>query len=266
LHPISTQAAKVGIAHDSVAIRGRGDIERRCFLRPLLRQIGEIDQVQYAILVEIGHGADAQQKRRDELGHEPGARDIGMDAIGEQVSMVLQRRIQIEYGRIPQSRDLVDHGQNLVVNHGRTDREIHIERRHGPADPNLGRAGQRPEGIDHGDVVGDVFIPVNPVVGLRVVRPELDDHNVRVAGQGAAVGTLANIRLIPPAQQRGPADAEVVHLPGRVVLLENLLQLSRIAVVGSIGDARAIGDAVPDTRNPLGGGRTGNPDHNQDDK
>ena len=171
-----------------------------------------------------------------------------MDTVGEQAGRAAQRRKEVDDTDVPLLCDLVDEREDFILNDRAAYAEIAVKCRNWFADPDLGRAGQFRESVDQIQVIGNVFIFVHPVVGFGVVRPQLNNHHVRLRREGLAVSALLDVGLIAFSQQSRAADAEVLRFPLRIELLQHPPQLGGVGIVRPVRNPRAVGNTVPNTR------------------
>ena len=83
-----------------------------------------------------------------------------------------------------------------------------------------------------------------PVLGLRVVSAQFDNHYIGLEGQCIAPSHLVHVGEVALVQHGTRANAEVLN---PVAIAQQALQLSRIAVLGTHVDAVAISNTVADT-------------------
>ena len=85
------------------------------------------------------------------------------------------------------------------------------------------------------------FLAILPVLRLRVVSTKFNDHYVGLEGYCVFPRHLVHIRIVALVEHGTGTDAKVLDV---VVVAQQLLQLSRIAVDWCKVDAVAISNAV----------------------
>ena len=166
---------------------------------------------------------------------------IGMDAVREEFRFSVQRGIHVDHIHLEFLRELGVNG-HLLLERGFVDAEVAFARnRNRAADEDAGLRGQVEERFHEIAVIALELRLMLPVLRLRIIRAEHDDHRVGLEIESLRVGFLVPIRMIALAEQRARADAEVAD---HKALAEESLQL------GGVGHAFAcpgtLRDAVAD--------------------
>ena len=213
---------------------------------------GRVRRVQVGDEGIVRHAVDGHELRRllriglQVPGHllreEAGAGRVGMDAVaGERLRGVLQDRIQVQDLRAGALRRLVQGGTHLLLRHLVGD-AVGTAGEPGGRDQN--DAGMRRQGLEDPHqalgVVRELLVDERRILRLAVVAPEVDEDDVRAAGEGFAQPAFRPVGEVAVAEHRAGAHAVILDVPG---VSEQGLRLGGIGFRGRAGRAGALGDA-----------------------
>ncbi len=182
------------------------------------------------------------QRSDDDLRHFPRTACIGVDLVGEEIFLVDEWRVEVDGGALGVLGDLLEDRNHFAFDDFVGDAPVAGECRHGQNEIDFRFGRECAKLGDHRLDVGSELGLVLPVVGLGVVRAELDRHDVGLEGEGVFVGLFFPDWVVALFEHRPRGDAKVAHDDGAA---EHGLNLAGVALRTPIfPDARASGDRV----------------------
>ena len=169
---------------------------------------------------------------------------IGVQGIGEEVGMAVERRIKVNEPHVVRGGNLADTLLNESVPESRAAVEawMVVEDRRHETNPYFRLRVGHAEGIDEGTVVGDELIGVvRPVSRVGVVESEVYHNEVGLKVERGAKFRQFHVGVVSLSEERGTAVSEVAHF---IFVAEHGLQAHRIGIVCPVFKSVAVGDAV----------------------
>ena len=201
----------------------------------------------HVVSVERRHAQSvviARDAAVDGLGKDAGAFGVGMDGVGEEVGVGIERFVEVDEFGSAYTRHGFDGSLNFVVPLLRTRLEARMavcDGRHASQyEAHLGVGGT--QRVHNGEIVLHKLVAiVGPVAWVGVVDAEMNDGDVALEAQRLLKFRLLHVGTMTLIEKRGARLSEVTH---HISVTQHLLQLNGIREVFAVGDACAVSDAV----------------------
>ena len=169
---------------------------------------------------------------------------IGMQGIGKEFGVAVERRVQVDESDIGSCSNLANGLLNGFVPVARTTLETRVaveDGRH-QANPNLCLRIRHTERVDERTIIADELIAVvRPVARVGIVQSQMNDDEV-----GFEVHSLSELRQlrIGPVAVTEQGGSRVAKVSDVEALAQQLLKHHGIGCVLTVAQAIAIGDAI----------------------
>ena len=220
---------------------------------------GRVGRVQMGDERIVRHPVDGHELRRlfrvgfQVPGHllreEAGAAGVGVDAVaGKRFRGILQDGIQVQDFRAGALRRLVQGRAYLLLRHLVGDA---IRATAEPGGRHQDDAGMRRKGLENAHqalgVVRELLVDEYRILRLAVVSAQVDEDDVRAAGEGFAQPAFRPVGEVAMAEHRAGAYAVILYVP---VISEQGLRLGGIGFLRRAGRAGTLGDACAHKGHP----------------